>query len=102
MLDCADRVLVAVRNAREAAATFEALLGAGPGREIESAHLGARGLVLAVGASEVELLAPAGRGPVRDFLDARGEGLFAAGFSSARYDALRDHLARKGAAVTEE
>lgn len=102
MLDRVDRILVAVRNPDAAAATFGDLLGAETREKVESAHLAARGLVLGLGESEVELLAPDGPGPVRDFLETRGEGLFAAGFASARFPALRDALAGKGVALTEE
>ncbi|MFQ5457932.1 MAG: VOC family protein [Myxococcota bacterium] len=102
MLNCVDRILIAVRDAETAAATFQALLGAEARGAGACAHLGARRTTLAAGESEIDLLEATGQGPVRDFLDARGEGLFAAGFATADYGALKARLVAKGADFTEE
>jgi hypothetical protein len=54
------------------------------------------------GRSEFELLAPAGGGLVQDHLEAWGEGLFAAGFSTADVPALRSRLQSRKIAFAEE
>jgi hypothetical protein len=79
LLECVDRILVAVKDAGKAADTWSTLLGAEQRAASRSRDLGARRLVLALGASEVELLEPDSTGPVRAFVDRWGEGLFAAG-----------------------
>lgn len=102
MLDRVDRILVGVNNAERAARTFETLLGAEVRGESASALLGAHRLTLALGESEIELLEPAGEGPVRAFTEARGEGLFAVGFATDRLEALEKRLASKGVKWTGE
>ena len=102
MLECVDRILVAVKDAGKAAETYAALLGTEQRSASESHLLGARRLVLALGASEVELLEPDSAGPVREFVDARGEGLFAAGFASRDLRALLDRLRSRNVRFEEE
>jgi catechol 2,3-dioxygenase-like lactoylglutathione lyase family enzyme len=102
MLTGVDRILVAVRDAAKAAETFGALLGAEVRRESESRTLGARRWTLAFGESEVELLEPAGTGPVSTFTERWGDGLFAAGFATAEGTALAGRLASRGVRFTEE
>src|SRR3990167_4363558 len=61
-LERVDRVQLVVRDRQAAARTFAAVLGGEPVGESESAYLGARRTVLALGESEVELCEPAGPG----------------------------------------
>ena len=96
MIDRVDRILVAVKDVERAAGTFETLLGAEVRYESASAYLGARRLTLALGESEVELLEPAGDGPVGAFMEERGEGLFAVGFATDCLEAIEKRLASKG------
>lgn len=96
MLDRVDRVLLAVGDAARAADTFARLFAAEIVRREESAFLNARRLVLAFGESEIELCEPKGAGPVRDFLDRRGEGLMRGGLSSPDLPGLRRRLEAKG------
>jgi hypothetical protein len=102
MLDRVDRMLVAVRDRAAAAGTFERLLGTVPDREAASALLAARASVLRLGESEVELWQPEGTGPVADFLARWGEGLFAAGYASARLEELAARLDARGVRYDRE
>ncbi|MBL8383821.1 MAG: VOC family protein [Burkholderiales bacterium] len=96
MLERVDRMLLAVRDCARARDTFVRLLGAQPLRDAASAHLGARGAVLALGESELELWEPAGPGPVAEHLARWGEGLVFAGYASGRLDALSERLQEHG------
>ena len=102
MLTAVDRVQIAVRDRDAAAETFRILLGAEAARSDEVKTLGARRSVVQAGASEFELLEPAGEGPVADFVAARGEGLFAAGFATPNLDALCRRLEAKGVRYLRE
>lgn len=102
MLDRTDRMLLAVSDRKRAAKTFETLLGAQFDRESKSAWLNADRTVMRIGESELELCEAAGPGPVHDFITKWGEGLFAAGYSSARLDDLAAHLGSMGVPFTRE
>ncbi|MEX2237667.1 MAG: VOC family protein [Dehalococcoidia bacterium] len=102
MLSRVDRVQLVVRDCDEAAATFAAIFDAKRVRDDEIQLYAARRTVVRAGISEFELLEPAGAGPVRDFADQRGEGLFAAGFSTADMTALAAHLTDAGVEWREE
>ncbi len=102
MLERVDRMLLAVRDRAEAEATFAAILGAEKVREDASEQLAARRSVMQAGASEFELLEPAGAGPVADWLAHRGEGIFAAGFSTSDLDAVRRRLDEHGIHSSDE
>ncbi len=102
MLKRVDRIQVAVRDSERAAEPWRALLGAEPVREGAVESLRAHRTVLQLGASEVELLAPTGPGPVADFLGAWGGGIFAAGFSVGDLGAMRERLVDAGVRWTEE
>ena len=102
MLEHVDRVQLAVRDRAAAAQTFRNVLGAADVRDDEVRLLGARRRVVHAGTSEFELLEPAGDGPVRAYLDAWGEGLFAAGFSTRDGDALARRLDAKGVRHEDE
>lgn len=92
MLDRVDRIQLAVRDSGMAAKTFGDLLGARPVREVDSAYLAGRGLVLGLGESEVELWEPAGAGRVAEHLERWGEGLMTAGLSTRDVGALSVRL----------
>jgi hypothetical protein len=93
-----DRIQLAVPDRSAAAAAWERLLDAAVVREDRVALLASRRTVLAVGASEVELLEADGDGPVRQ----SGPGLFAAGFASDDLPALVDQLRSHGVEPTRE
>ena len=102
MLERVDRMVMAVRDRARAARSFERLLGAEPDRENTSTVLGARRSVLRVGESELELCEPAGPGPVSDFIERWGEGLFAAGYATSRLEELAARLDRMGVGYQRE
>ena len=92
MLECVDRIQLAVADAAPVARAFRDILGAEPVREEDSDYLNARRTVVALGGSEVELCAPRGAGPARAHLDRWGPGLLTAGFSVASMAAMRARL----------
>ena len=96
MIDRVDRIQVAVRDRRKAAATFGALLGTIVVDERPSGVLGAVRLVLALGESWIELCEPVEEGIASRTLSARGEGLIAAGLSSGDVEGLARRLAGLG------
>jgi hypothetical protein len=102
MLHRVDRMQIALRDREEAARTFAAVLGARKDREDHLRNYNARRTVVQAGQSEFELLEPAGAGPVADYLERWGEGLFAAGFSTSDVGALASHLESQGIAAAEE
>jgi hypothetical protein len=102
MLEHVDRVQLAVRDRAAAAQTFIDVLGAEPVRDDEVQALGARRRVVHAGTSEFELLEPSGEGAVREYLDAWGEGLFAAGFSTLDSTALASRLDAKHVGYRDE
>jgi len=102
MLEHVDRVQIAVNSLDEAADTFREVFAAEHVRDDDLRRAGARRRVMQAGRSEFELLAPAGEGPVRDYLSQWGEGLFAAGFSTRDLPALLARLRDRGIAYAEE
>jgi hypothetical protein len=102
MLTRIDRVQLAVPDRAEAARGWVELLGAEPDGEDEVACLAARRSRYRIGTSFVELLEPAGDGPVADALAERGRGhLFAAGASTPDLDLLVTRLSRVADPVVE-
>ncbi|HET9477337.1 MAG TPA: VOC family protein [Dehalococcoidia bacterium] len=102
MLQRVDRVQLAVRDRQEAARTFAAVLGARQGREDRLSIYNATRTVVQAGQSEFELLQPDGDGPVAEHIDRWGEGIFAAGFSTADLPALATQLDSSGIRFTDE
>ncbi len=102
MLQRVDRMQLAVRDRAAAADTFQGILGARQVREDAVRLLAARRTVVQAGESEFELLEPSGDGPVAAYLERWGEGIFAAGFSTADLQALCARLSAKGLRWSEE
>ncbi|HET8944951.1 MAG TPA: VOC family protein [Dehalococcoidia bacterium] len=102
MLQRVDRVQLAVRDRREAARTFDAVLGARRDREDRLSVYNATRTVVQAGHSEFELLQPEGDGPVSEHLERWGEGIFAAGFSTGDLTALAAQLDSSGVRFVEE
>jgi len=100
MLKRVDRVQIAVRDAASAARTIGEIFGAETLHRDEVGALGARRVTVQAGVSLIELLEPAGGGPVGEFVQRWGTGLFAAGFSVADIDAAAKRLESAGAAFT--
>lgn len=102
MLEHVDRVQLAVRDREEAAQTFTDIFGGEPVKDDEVRVLRARRRVVHAGTSEFELLDPSGEGPLLDYLERWGEGLFSGGFSTKDVDALASRLRSKGVEFAEE
>jgi len=102
MLQRVDRMQLAVRDREEAARTFAAVLGAHKGGDGYLRIYNAHRTVVQAGQSEFELLQPAGDGAVAQHLERWGEGIFAAGFSTADVPALAARLQAEGVAFVEE
>ncbi len=102
MLQRVDRMQLAVRDREEASRTFAAVLGARKDREDHLRVYNAHRTTVQAGQSEFELLEPAGEGPVAGHLERWGEGIFAAGFSTADLPTLAAHLNSAGVQFTEE
>ena len=96
MLTRVDRMQLAVRDRTAAATTFRDLLGAETVRDDTSSLLGAKRTVVQAGISQFELCEPSGDGPARDFLEAWGEGLMSAGFSTPDVGAITKRLSERG------
>lgn len=92
MLSRVDRIQLSGTDRREIAQRWQKLVGAEFVREDEVNVLGATRGVVRVGESEVEILEPAGAGPVEDHVSQTGGGLFAAGLAAPDLGALRAHL----------
>jgi catechol 2,3-dioxygenase-like lactoylglutathione lyase family enzyme len=100
MLTRVDRVQLVVRDREAAAETYKGVFEAAVVSDDEVAALGAKRRTVRAGTGEFELLEPAGPGPVQEFLDRRGEGLFAAGFATPRVDVLAGHFDAHGVRYT--
>lgn len=102
MLKTIDRVQLAVRDRAAAEETFTSVLGAEKVGEDKLDAYNAERTTMQAGTSEFELLQPRGKGPVAAHLDKWGEGLLAAGFSTADMTGLAAHLSDAGVEWTEE
>ena len=89
MLNRIDRILIAVTNADAVAQRWVELLDARIDRTDTVTALGATRVVVSVGDAELEILQPAGPGPVSEHLSAGRGGPFAAGVATDDLDALR-------------
>jgi hypothetical protein len=92
-----DRVQIAVADLNHAEKIAAAVFGAETLRRDRVAPLCARRASMQAGTSLLELVEPDGAGPVQEFVDRWGSGLFAAGFSVDDLDAAAHHLERQGA-----
>jgi catechol 2,3-dioxygenase-like lactoylglutathione lyase family enzyme len=100
VLTALDHVIVAVADLDAATARMGALLGLGPSWRGEHPAAGTNNTLFRLENTTLELLAPAGPGPVgtllRARLDARGEGLVALAFATPDADACHAAFARAG------
>lgn len=100
MLTNLDRIQLAVPDAKAAAKTFAEYFGAVTLREGKLPHLQSRVTVLGAGDSEVELLEATGEGPVKDFIDTWGGGLFGVGFATPDMGEILVGLTKNQAQMT--
>jgi catechol 2,3-dioxygenase-like lactoylglutathione lyase family enzyme len=97
MLKRVDRVQIAVADLDAAEKIAADILGAERLRRDEALPLGARRSTMQAGSSLIELLAPHGPGPVREFVERWSGGLFGVGFSVEDLEAAAGALERQGA-----
>lgn len=96
MLKRVDRVQIAVANLDAAEKIAADTFGAELVRRDTAEPLNASRATMQAGSSLIELLAPAGAGPVKDFVDRWTSGLFGVGFSVTDLDAAARHLQVEG------
>jgi catechol 2,3-dioxygenase-like lactoylglutathione lyase family enzyme len=97
-----DRVQIVIGDGAEAKSAAAAIFGAESVREDAVKSLGAKRLVLRLGASEIEFLEPDGAGPVADFATRWGGGLYAAGFSVTNLEEAAALFDRNGVEFVRE
>lgn len=100
MLTRVDRVQIAVRDREAAAVRLQQIFDADTSNDDTLDPLGARRRTVRAGMAEFELLEPAGAGPVQEFVERWGEGLFAAGFATPSLQTLARHFDGVGLAYT--
>jgi catechol 2,3-dioxygenase-like lactoylglutathione lyase family enzyme len=97
MLKRVDRVQIAVTNLDAAEEIAAAVFGAERVRRDDAPPIRARRSTVQAGASMLELLAPDGAGPVKEFTNRWHSGLFGVGFSVDDLDSAARHLKAQGA-----
>ena len=98
-----DHIGIAVRDAAESAALFEALLGAVPYKQEEVPGEGVRTHFISAGAAKLELLEALGDdSPVARYLERRGEGLHHLAFEVGDIDEAFRRLKARGFTLLSE
>lgn len=92
MLSYVDRIQLVVPDREEAIRTWQDIFGAEKAGEDASLFLNAHRTTVRAGATDFEFLEPAGPGPVADFAQARGQGLYGAGFSTPNIGTMARHF----------
>lgn len=99
MLQRTDRLALAVPDRHKAAEAFAQIYDSQPVDDAMDAAFNAHRLTLGWGRDQLELLEPAGDGPVRAFLDENRRGIFAGGVASQDPAAVAARLEAKGVRV---
>ena len=99
MLERTDRLALAVPDRRVAAEAFRQLYDAEVVDDAMDAPFNAHRLTLGWGCDQLELLEPAGEGPVQAFLSENRRGIFAGGFAAADPGAVAAAMEAAGARV---
>jgi catechol 2,3-dioxygenase-like lactoylglutathione lyase family enzyme len=102
MLSYVDRIQLVVADREAAVRTWQDLFGAEKTAEGGSRFLNAHRTTVRAGATDFEFLEPAGPGPVQDFADRRGQGLYGAGFSTPDLGVMARHFDSHEVPFTEE
>ena len=97
MLERTDRLALAVPDRRVAAEAFRQLYDAEVVDDAMDAPFNAHRLTLGWGHDQLELLEPAGEGPVQAFLSENRRGIFAGGFAAADPGAVAAAMEAAGA-----
>jgi catechol 2,3-dioxygenase-like lactoylglutathione lyase family enzyme len=105
MIDALDHVIVAVKDLSSATASYAGLLGRAPSWRGEHPGAGTANALFRLENTYLELLAPAGEGPVgsqlRERLDGEGEGLVGTAFRTDDLGAAVISLRAAGITVSE-
>lgn len=99
MLNRTDRLALAVPDRHKAAEAFAQIYDSEPVDDAMDETFNARRLTLGWGRDLLELLEPAGDGPVKAFLDENRRGIFAGGVASDDPAAVATRLESKGVRV---
>jgi catechol 2,3-dioxygenase-like lactoylglutathione lyase family enzyme len=102
MLTRVDRIQLVVPDRDAAAQRWAAVFGAEKLSEGGSRVLNAQKFTVQAGESLFELLQPAGPGPVQDFQDRWGQGLYGVGFSTPNVTDMARHLDSQGVKFEDE
>lgn len=102
MLSYVDRVQLVVPDRAMAVQRWKDLFGAEQVEEGGSKHLNAHRTTVQAGRSLFEFLEPAGPGPIRDFREKWGQGLYGAGFSTPDLNSLVARIQGKAAVIEEK
>ena len=102
MLSYVDRIQMVVPDRTEAVARWKAVLGAEQVGEDGSRHLNAHRTTVQAGRTLFEFLEAAGPGPIQEFREQWGQGLYGAGFSTPDLGALAKRLQDNGCATVDE
>ena len=102
MLSFVDRIQMVVPDRAAAVERWKAVFGAEQVGEDGSRHLNAHRTTVQAGRSLFEFLEPAGDGPVQEFRDRWGQGLYGVGFSAPDLGALAKRLDQKDCATVDE
>ncbi|MGH2632594.1 MAG: VOC family protein [Tepidiformaceae bacterium] len=102
MLSYVDRVQLVVKDREAAVERWTTYFGAEKVGEDGSRAQNAHRTTVQAGTSLFEFLEPAGEGPIQNFAEAWGEGLYGVGFSSPDVGEMARHLGSESVAFTEE
>ena len=102
MLSYVDRIQLVVPDRKAAVERWQAAFGAEQVSEDGLRFLNAHRATVQAGRSHFEFLEPAGPGPIQDFRDTWGQGLYGAGFSTPDLAALGRRLEGKVQVVEEQ
>lgn len=92
MLTYVDRIQIVVPDREAAVAKWEAIFGAVKIGEGGSRFLNSHRTTVQAGTSLFEFLQPAGPGPVREWADRWGQGLYGVGFATPDIEAMKRHF----------
>ncbi len=92
MFSSIDRVQICSLEPDAVAAQWQQLLDAKEHKRDHLGSLSAERITLGVGNCQVEILSPAGKGPVQDYLQVRPGGPFAAGFATTDLELVKKSL----------
>jgi catechol 2,3-dioxygenase-like lactoylglutathione lyase family enzyme len=105
LVDRIDHVVLAVRDVAAAASTMARLLGCAPSWQGDQPADGTSNVLFRLANATIELLGPAGEGPVgaslRSHVEEHGEGLYRIDFGTHDLEAVRAGLSSHGIEITE-